>query len=74
MFDARNNLGSILNKKGRYREAVAQLQEALKLSPGNQLAQNNLAFALSRIALVKQGDWQTLYNQGLEAAGRGASR
>lgn len=43
-----NNLGLLLEKEGRYDEAVSNYMEALRIRPGYAPAQNNLGSALMR--------------------------
>ena len=45
-FEARNNLGALLARTGRYDEAVAELRMALRIQPGYVSACNNLVRAL----------------------------
>ena len=43
--EAWNNIGAAYNKLGRYEEAAAACEEALRLKPDFQLARNNLQYA-----------------------------
>lgn len=70
--DPHNNLGFYLLQKGRYREAVAHLEEALRLAPASQLARNNLAAARAKLDLISRSDWQTLLDLGNDSVNRGA--
>jgi Flp pilus assembly protein TadD len=45
-YVAHNNLGGLLAKEGRSGEAIAELNEALRIRPRYALAQNNLGMAL----------------------------
>ena len=43
---AHNNLGAVLDRKGRNDEAISQYREAIRLKPDNALAHNNLGASL----------------------------
>jgi Flp pilus assembly protein TadD len=48
--EARNDLGFMLALQGRFEEAIAQYEEALRLRPDLELARRNLAEARRRLA------------------------
>ena len=47
-FEAMNNLGVVLQRQGREREAMDQFLQAARLDPTSALAQENLANAIDR--------------------------
>ena len=60
---ALDNLGMLLNRRGRSREAVTQLERALTIEPDDAVAHNNLGAAL--IALGRPQDAIDHLNQAL---------
>lgn len=44
-FVARNNLGALYDKKGQHDAAIAELESALSIKPGNGMAIENLETA-----------------------------
>ena len=55
---AHNNLGSVLWKMGKPREAIAQYDQALKINPDYAEAYNNLGAALVRLGKVREAATQ----------------
>jgi|GEM_PF-887825 len=53
----RNNLGITYEKIGRYREAVEELNEALRLNPGYVEVHNNLAVTYDKIGKHDEALW-----------------
>jgi len=49
------NLGSALEEKGQFDEAIREFQEAIRLKPGYVLAHNNLGVALVRKGQIDEG-------------------
>lgn len=47
--DAHNNLGQILQKEGRFREAIAEYEKALALNPNFPSALNNIGVCYGRL-------------------------
>ncbi len=61
-FLAHGNLGVVLQTKGRYQEAEAELTEALRLNPGDAQAHNNLG-----VLLYNQGKYEAAEARYTEA-------
>ena len=47
--EAWNNIGAAYNKLGRYQEAAAACEQALRYKPDLELAQNNLQYARDKL-------------------------
>jgi len=51
------NLGVIMARRGRYREAIGQYSEALRLYPNNSEAQNNIGDIYNRVGNLKAAEY-----------------
>ena len=56
----RNNLASLLIQADRHAEALAQLEESLRLDPGYALGRFNFSLALLQVGRVEEGVQQLL--------------
>jgi tetratricopeptide (TPR) repeat protein len=64
-FFARNNLGVLYDKKGQYDLAIVELENALRIEPGNAMALKNLETAKKNQTAVSAREAQILQAERL---------
>lgn len=62
--DSYNRLSNILNRAGRYDEAIAACNKAIEAEPGNAIAYSNMGWAYNKKRMFPQAI--KLYNKSLE--------